>query len=190
MWGFYQRDITHTDPVFFMDQKLIQQYEVLQLLTTNKCNCKSQFSQYPLVTYCVDHSSSSSSGVLIKADQTPKCFTQCNSWWHVSHSIKQAPSPLLCSSIFSAWTVIAPILLFHCLFPGSTGIQPNPSSFSLMQILIPLRLRKNKKKPTQTTHTSHLLRSQRNSLLFFPQSMEKKSSCTIRIYRTNWLVNE
>ena len=84
---------------------------------------------------------------------TRKCFILCNSYLvacvlppQVFPLRKRDPSPFPCSSIFSAfstcstearekaidWTVTAPTLLFHHLLPGSSGIQPNPSSFFLM----------------------------------------------------------
>lgn len=97
-------------------------------------------------------------------------------------SVRQAPAPspaVLSSLPFPRvalkqekaidWTVTDPTLLFQPLCPGSCSVQPNPSRFFLMQILFPLRLRKKKKTPNQkTTHTFHLLRSQRNSLHSFP----------------------
>lgn len=75
----------YTDPVFFMVQKFTQ-HQILQLLTTNNCDCKSQFSQYPLVIYCVDHPSCSPYGVLRQQGRSKHanvlyCVTL--TWWYV-----------------------------------------------------------------------------------------------------------
>lgn len=120
--------------------------------------------------------------------KTHKCFILCNSYLvacvlapQCSRSVEQAPSPFPCSSIFSAfskcstearekaidWTVTAPTLLFPSSVPWVQWY-PAKSKQLFSDVHFVSSQVKEKEKTNQTTHTFHLLRSQRNSLHSFP----------------------